>query len=68
MCPRCGWSYSVQERKILGRVGLYVRGGGLQSGADEESAGESSWNGVRQGRSVPARWKTGKTVLAAHTD
>ena len=43
-----------------GGLGVHVRGGGLQLGADEESAGQLSWCRMSQGRSVPARAKAGK--------
>ena len=36
-------------------LGGYFRGGGIQAGEDEESAGEFSWCRMSEGRSVPAR-------------
>lgn len=36
-----------------GRVAVYVRGGGVQPGADAETDGDLSWCSMSQGRSVP---------------
>ena len=45
-----------------GGLGIYVRRGGLQSGADEEPAGQLSWCRMSQGRSVPTHGKVSKKM------
>ena len=42
------------------RLGVHIRCGGLQPGADADSAGEPGWCRMSQGRSVPARRRSGQ--------
>ena len=51
----------VRHRGIeKGGLGVHVRGGGLQLGADAETDGQPSWCRMSPGRSVPARGRNGQ--------
>src|SRR5438876_10084126 len=43
-----------------GGLGVHLRGGGLQSGADAKVAGQPGWCGMSQGSSVPERGQSGQ--------
>jgi hypothetical protein len=47
-------------RDSQGGVGVHLCGGGLQSGADAESAGQPGWCRMRHRRSVPACGESGQ--------
>ena len=43
-----------------GRLGVHICRGGVQPGADAQTAGQSGWCSMSQGRSVPARGQSGR--------
>ena len=49
------------SRDSQGGLGIHVGGGRVQSGADEESAGQPGCCRMSQGRSVPARGESEQT-------
>ena len=50
------------SRNREGGLGVHVRGGSLQPGEDEKSAGQLTWCRMSQGRSVPARGQSGQNA------
>src|SRR4051812_29728470 len=51
-----------------GGLDIHVRGGGLQLGEDEKSAGQLSGCRMSQGRSVPVRLKRAQAAAVTSTD
>src|SRR5947209_17298939 len=49
----CADAQDEASRVGEGSMVVYVRGGGVQLGEDEESDGEASWCSMSRGRSVP---------------
>src|SRR5271169_462653 len=43
-----------------GGLGVHVRGGGVQLGADAETVGQRGWCLMSQGRGVPERGQSGR--------
>jgi hypothetical protein len=61
--PRIARLIDAAPRNLQSRLGVHLRGGGLQSGADEESCGGSLR--ISSGRSVPESQEIGDSGIQA---